>query len=181
VIGDGLRAFYNTGQCQRFYDEIVRFLAASKVEQEGRLAGQVFTLEEYWNFRLGTSAVFISSAAGEYSISSQLPAEIMESDSMQIIWRETNMIISMINDLLSLRKEMRLGCIDSIVPLTFAITKDVQSAISQSVEAVMASKDAFDKAATALLSDVEDKGLRDKVRQFIEAQRSNCVGNLVWR
>jgi hypothetical protein len=183
VIGSALRASYNRNQCQRFHDEMARFMAASEDEQAGRLTGHIPSLDEYWRFRLGTSAVYIGSAAGEYSISSRIPDTLMRSDAaMQAIWDETNVIISITNDLLSLRKEMQLDCIDSIVPLVFASTGDVQRAVSEAVGALRAARERFDAAADELLARrYEDEEIRSQVDQFIEVQRSNCVGNLVWR
>jgi len=182
VIGAALRASYNWSQCQRFHDEMARFMAASEDEQAGRLTGHIPSLDEYWRFRLGTSAVYIGSAAGEYSISSCIPDTLMRSDAaMQAIWDETNVIISITNDLLSLRKEMQLDCIDSIVPLLFASTGDVQRAISEAVGSLRAARERFDKAAEELMARrYEDEEIRSQVEQFIEVQRSNCVGNLVW-
>ncbi|KAI1337117.1 isoprenoid synthase domain-containing protein [Xylariaceae sp. FL0016] len=181
VIGSALRSAYDVDQRRRFYDEIARFMLASEEEQKGRLRGQIPTLEGYWQFRLGTSAVYIGTAAGEYSISSHLPAELMHSKPMQAIWDETNVIISITNDLLSLRKEMKLGCIDSIVPLIFATTSDVRRAMDEAVDALRRSKYRFDEAAKDLLDGIsEDDLLQERVESFIEVQRSNCVGNLMW-
>jgi hypothetical protein len=181
VIGSALRASYNVRQCQRFYDEIARFMVASETEQRARLRGDIPTLKEYWKFRLGTSAVYIGSAAGEYSMSSQISSDVMNCSSMQAVWDETNVIISITNDLLSLRKEMQLGCIDSIVPLTFASTNNIQQAISESVAALRASKERFDEAARTLVSDGDEDLTYKQVQMFIQIQRSNCVGNLIWR
>ncbi|RYP47626.1 hypothetical protein DL768_006342 [Monosporascus sp. mg162] len=181
IIGSTLRASYDVEQCRRFYNEVARFMEASEAEQTFRLRGQVPTLQEYWAFRLGTSAVYIGSAAGEFSMSSQLPSEVMRSKYMEAIWDETNVMISITNDLISLKKEMRQDCIDSIVPLTFALTNDIQKAISESLAALKSSKERFNEAARALLSgQAEDEEIYQKVKRFIEVQKSNCVGNLIW-
>lgn len=182
IIGYSLRSSYDMNQCQRFYDEVARFMAASEVEQAGRLKGQVFTLEEYWAFRMGTSAVYISSAASEYSMSLQLPLEVMRCDSMRVVWDEVNVIISITNDLLSLRKEIKHGCIDSIVPLTFASTNSIQEAISEAVSALRVSKNRFDKAANSLLvANLDNREWYEQIQRFMAVQRSNSVGNLLWR
>ncbi|RYP85752.1 hypothetical protein DL769_000926 [Monosporascus sp. CRB-8-3] len=181
IIGSTLRASYDVEQCRRFYDAVARFMEASEIEQRFRLKGQIPTLEEYWAFRLGTSAVYIGSAAGEFSMSSQLPSEVMRCKYMEAIWDETNLIISITNDLVSLKKEMRLDCIDSIVPLTFALTNNIQKAISESLAALKSSKERFNEAAKALLSgQAEDEEMYQRVNRFIEVQKSNCVGNLIW-
>lgn len=187
VIGLSLAASYDTSQRQRFFDEIARFMAASEAEQTCRLQGRVFDLDEYWSVRLGTSAVYIGSAAGEFSMgsSSPIPSHLMQCSAMQALWDETNIIISITNDLLSLRKEMRLGCIDSIIPLTFASTRDIRMALELSITALRASKTRFEDAAKTLLQEArcneDSEEFTRQLEQFIDVQRSNCVGNLVWR
>ncbi|KAI0441626.1 isoprenoid synthase domain-containing protein [Xylaria telfairii] len=181
VIGSALRNCYDISQRRRFRDEIARFMDASEAEQRGRLNGEVPTIEEYWAFRMGTIAAYIASAAGEYSMGAHLPQELMDSKAMRALWDETNVITSITNDLLSLGKEISLGCIDSIVPLTFASTNDLHEAVLLSVEALSASKQRFDEAAVALLAETrETDGTYKEVLDFIEVQRSNCVGNLIW-
>lgn len=182
VIGFALRKFYDVEQCQRFYDVVAHFMKESEIEQMFKLKGKVPTLEEYWAFRLGTSAVYVTCAVGEFAMSSRLPPVVMRCKHMETIWQETNVIISITNDLVSLKKEMRLDCLDSVVPLTFALTNDIQDAVSKSLVALRSSKDRFDQAAKALLSEqTEDEKTYHEVQDFIEVQRSNCVGNLIWR
>jgi len=181
VIGAALRSSYDTTQCRRFYDEIAGLMAASQLEQDHRLSGNLPTLEEYWTFRLGTSAVYIGTAVGEYSLSVRLPLHIMQSESMKSIWTETNIIISITNDLLSLRKEIVRGCIDSIVPLAFVSMDDTSTVIAHTINALRASKNRFDLAAEALVGEARQSNCIDDVQRFIQVQRSNCVGNLVWR
>ncbi|KAI0002390.1 isoprenoid synthase domain-containing protein [Xylariaceae sp. FL0662B] len=181
VVGAALRANYDASQLQRFRNEIGRFMEQSEVEQRGRLRGDVASIEEYWAFRLGTSAVYIGSAAGEYSIAARLPSAVMDGHAMRALWDETNVIISITNDLLSLRKEISLDCIDSIVPLTFTSTNDLQEAMALSVAALRTSKERFDEAAKVLLAGIgERQEVYRQVLKFIQVQRSNCVGNLVW-
>lgn len=157
-------------------------MEASETKQMVRLKGQVPTLDEYWESRLGTSAAYVTSGTGEFSLSSQFPLVVMSCKHMKDISNETNVTIWITNDLVSLEKEMRLDCIDSVVPLTFALTNDIQEAISKSPGALRSSQDRFDQAAKALLSEqAEDERTCQKVESFVEAQKSNCVGNLIWR
>ncbi|KAI0190865.1 isoprenoid synthase domain-containing protein [Astrocystis sublimbata] len=180
TIGTSLRKTYDSGQCQRFYDEIAHFMSASQAEQEYRLMGDLPTLEQYWNFRLGTSAVYIGTAIAEYSLGTHLPNTIMECLPMKAIWRQTNIIISVTNDLMSLRKEMEHGCIDSLVPLAFASADDTEAVISNSIQMLKVAKEQFEQAATMLAKEAEQEQCSAEVEKFIETQKSNCVGNLVW-
>jgi hypothetical protein len=52
-------------QRKRFLDEMTRFLEHSKQEQQIRLSGRIPSIDEYWHFRMGTSAVGIAVAALE--------------------------------------------------------------------------------------------------------------------
>jgi hypothetical protein len=45
--------------------EIVRFLEQTKREQQTRLCGNLPSMEEYWSFRAGTSAVGVIVAVQE--------------------------------------------------------------------------------------------------------------------
>ncbi|KAI0400193.1 isoprenoid synthase domain-containing protein [Xylaria palmicola] len=180
IIGSSLHDLYDSEQCRRFYDKIAQFMSASQVEQKYRLTGILPTLEEYWNFRLGTSAVYIGTASAEFSLGIRLPPKIMRSESMTAIWRQTNIIISITNDLLSMRKEIERGCIDSLVPLVFASSDDTGIATSQAIQLLEAAKAQFDRSATALIREGIQAGYSVEVQRFIEVQRSNCVGNLIW-
>ncbi|KAI0967214.1 isoprenoid synthase domain-containing protein [Xylaria arbuscula] len=136
-------------------------IIASQVEQKYRLMGILPTLKEYWNLRLGTSAVYIGIASAEFL--------------------QTNIIISITNDLLSMKKEIERGCIDSLVPLAFASSDDTKTVISQAIQLLKAAKAQFERLATALIQEAGEGDCSVKVQRFIEVQRSNCVGNLIWR
>jgi len=188
VIGHALCHEYDAAQKTRFYDEIIRFISSTELEQRGRLEGVVPDLAEFWNFRLGTSAVYVACAVGEYAIDatrsagSPLPTRLMESAARQSIWDETNVIISLQNDLVSLKKEMKVGGIDNFVPLVYVCTGDVQQAIELSMHALQTSRERFEAAAQQLLalSSEENDELMLSVHAYIEVMRSNCVGNLNW-
>lgn len=183
-IGDALCVAYSEEQRQRFYTEIVYFMRMSRIEQNIRLAGRLPSLEEYWKFRMGTSAVAIGVAAGEYANLCTLPARIMDSTTMRKIWDETNIIISITNDLLSLRKEIRQGCVDSVVPLTCAASKmDLNTAIKTVVAQLQESKIRFDIAARDLKVENQNESAATKVNigYFIRVCQTNSTGNLLWR
>jgi hypothetical protein len=84
-------------------------------EQEQRLrlnSGRLPTVEEFWGYRLGASAVFIMLAVNEYVIYTsgrsqnscrptryaygdlQLPPEIFNDRDMRCIWEQTNIIVA---------------------------------------------------------------------------------------
>lgn len=61
---------FSPGQCEAFLSEISFFMDKSEYEQRLRLSQSVADLDEYWNFRLGTSAVRVALALNEYDLRS---------------------------------------------------------------------------------------------------------------
>lgn len=108
----------------------------------------------------------------------------MDGKTMRGIWDETNVIISITNDLLSLKKEIRKGCVDSVVPLTCAaLGTTADDAIAAAVHQLAESRARFDAAAVALEAECagEAPELREEARRFVRVCRTNCTGNLAWR
>jgi hypothetical protein len=180
-IGLALRGSYNVDQLQRFYDGISRFISSTEIEQEHQLSGNLPTFQEYMGNRLGTSAVDITNASVEYGLSLHLPSDIMRSESTRTLWRETNLIFSITNDLMSHKKEFETGSVENMLPLAFASTYDIGTAISKLVDSLRASKDRFDQEAKVLTQEAKQHGCCSEVEQYIQVLRSNCVGNLIWR
>ena len=106
----------------------------------------------------------------------------MDSPERQAIWDETNLIISVTNDILSLKKEIKQGCINTIILLATASGKSVQDSIIEAVDVLRKSKARFDIAAESLVAiHGNAENVVSQIRAFIEVCRSNRVGNLVWR
>lgn len=76
-------------------DEIKAFVKSTKPEQLTKLNDKVWKLDEYWENRLGTSAVGVTSAIIEHTTRTPLPRQVQHRPEMGVIWHETNMIISM--------------------------------------------------------------------------------------
>ncbi|KAI0806413.1 hypothetical protein GGR55DRAFT_652543 [Xylaria sp. FL0064] len=55
------------------------------------------------------------------------------------------------------------------------------SAISHSILILREAKEGFEQAAIVLIEESHELGCSDEIQEFIDVQKSNCVGNLVWR
>ena len=55
----------DTDQRQRFLNNMKVFIQGSRVEQELRISGRVPTMEEYWGYRMSSSAVDVTSSMTE--------------------------------------------------------------------------------------------------------------------
>jgi hypothetical protein len=56
--GQILRENGNEDVCRRFYDQLVFFMDSCEIEQADRLAGKFPSIQEFWDARWGTTAVF---------------------------------------------------------------------------------------------------------------------------
>ncbi|KAH7389368.1 isoprenoid synthase domain-containing protein [Phaeosphaeria sp. MPI-PUGE-AT-0046c] len=181
-IGEPLARAYSVEQRHRFMGELYRFMSHTKHEQDFRLRSEMPTIEEYWSFRMGTSAVGIVVAAQEYAMNIRINDTVMRTDRrINAITNETIINIVIVNDLLSLKKEISKGCIDSLVPIYCAIGMSVQEAIETSVEALAMSKARFDAAARSLRASAQREPAKYKhVSEWIDGCQTLCVGNLEW-
>jgi hypothetical protein len=95
-----------TDQIMCFVDEIEHYMECQQREQARKLTGKIPTVAQYWDTRLGTSAVPTMLALMEYAHDSNIPRWIMTHPKMRDLWREINFNQWLSNDMLSLRKEI---------------------------------------------------------------------------
>ncbi|KAJ2987478.1 hypothetical protein NUW58_g4484 [Xylaria curta] len=183
VIAEKLRQAYNRDQVMVFVDAIGYYMGMQQHEQSRKLTGLYPTPDQYWETRLGTSAVLSMLALNEYADEQSIPRWIMTHEQMTAIWRESNLNMSLSNDILSLKKEIKHGDIDSIVPiLMYHRGFTVQEAIEDTCVEIQKNVDRFDVAAKALLKIVEEKEPEqwDEVNKYIIGCRYELTGNLIW-
>ncbi|MCJ1380331.1 hypothetical protein MMC17_003434 [Xylographa soralifera] len=184
-IGDHIRAVYTIEQRKTLLDEINKHIDSTIEMQVYRASHTVASVNSYWEMRMGSSVCGAATALLELANKIRVSFTIMEDDEVKILVEETNKIISMTNDLLSLQ-EFAQGSNSYImnhVPLAFAEQghKDVQLVIDQAVDFIRAAVERFDSTATWLLSGPRgDLTSQPHLRAFIQGCRENCTGNLEW-
>jgi hypothetical protein len=90
-----------------FVREMEFFMETSEKEQRLRLSGTIPSLDEFWHYRLGSSAVAVCLSLNEFSWEGMdLPIEFYADKDVRALFRYTNTIISAVNDLLSIKKEI---------------------------------------------------------------------------
>ena len=70
--------------------QLAFYMQKSEVEQRLRLRSQMVSIEDFWDFRLGTSAVRVVLCFNEYGNESILPMHIMRDRDMATLWDLTN-------------------------------------------------------------------------------------------
>ncbi|KAK5629884.1 hypothetical protein RRF57_005599 [Xylaria bambusicola] len=187
IIGAELQKVYNKGKQISMIPSLLLFIYyymdCQQREQGRKLTGVIPTPEQYWETRLGTSAVTSMLALNEFADDQNLPRWIMTHEKMIDIWREVNLNMSLSNDMISLKKEIKHGDIDSIVPvLVYNKGFSVQEAIEDTCHELQKNIDRHDESARDLLAIVKEKQpevLAD-VEYYIEGCRHNQTANLLW-
>ncbi|KAI0448289.1 terpenoid synthase [Xylaria acuta] len=183
VMAENVRQEYNRDQVMAFVDAMGHYMACQQHEQHCKLMGKLPIPEQYWETRLGTSAVLAMLALNEYADGQSIPRWIMDHEHMSAIWHESNLNVSMLNDVLSLRKEIQHGDIYSIVPVLMhhrGLT--VQAAIADTYIETQKSLDRFEAAAKSLLEVVKEKEPEqwDEVDKYITGCRYELTGHCIW-
>lgn len=155
------------------------FFQSNGPEQKFRLAGTFPTIEEYWDFRHGTGAVFIFADLAQYMADTHLPAELAWCDEVRVMRFEMSLQPILCNDLFSLKKEMRESTASNLVPITIREKGDsLESAVDQVVDQMYTSAERFEAAASSLRarSHQYDENTRAELVRFIGTFESFQTG-----
>jgi hypothetical protein len=183
-IGVAIMHAYTVEQRRTVYEQIRFLVDMSGQEQHFRLSGTIPSIEEFWRYRLGSSAVTVCIALIEFSGGEgmTLPVEFHNDVDVRSICTYTNKIISATNDLVSLKKEIKKDAIDSLVPILFFHLGDVQMAITEVIAFIATEIKNMDVAVASLSERYESTGddLRRRVEHFVDGCKHYTTGNLTW-
>jgi hypothetical protein len=85
------------------------------------------------------------------------------------------------NDILSVKKELEVEQVDSLIPLLTLELGSVQAAVGEASQTLRSSIDSFDKTAERLLSRVSyNESLKSDVQKIVDGCQYACTGNLNW-
>ncbi|TLD11394.1 hypothetical protein PgNI_06421 [Pyricularia grisea] len=118
-LGERLCARWDKGKRQRIFRELRDYIMSTEQEQRERLEGIMPTYESYVKQRLYTTAFRNFAIVGSLCVETDIPADIFNSPEMEVVLQEGNWIIIIVNDLLSLKKEMATHCMGSLVPVLY--------------------------------------------------------------
>ncbi|KJK61137.1 Non-plant Terpene Cyclases Class 1 [Aspergillus parasiticus SU-1] len=183
VIGVHLQQVYNHDQIMTFVNEIDYYMSCQQREQKRKLTGRLPIVAEYLETRMGTSAVTLMLALNEFADGNDIPRDIMTDPKVISLWYEVNMNMSLSNDLLPLRKEIKHGDIDSMVPvLVSARGLTVRQAVKETEAEINRNIEGFDQIANALLEEIKlaHPEKVDEVSSYIVGYRYNQMANFLW-
>jgi hypothetical protein len=107
-------AFYDEDQRRILLGHFEQYIDATRLEAEAERSTEIPSLQEYWEVRILTSGMGTLLGLSEYALQVQLPHDFVQSKAYGTLWVTAVVINSIVNDLLSLKKEM----VRSMTPLT---------------------------------------------------------------
>lgn len=180
-VGKAIRASSADEKTEGFLGQLRFFVESCEEEQALQIDHGLPSIEQYLHRRMGTSAVGVCLAIQEYCFGMDLPDEVVKCEPMKKIWHETNMIISLMNDMLSIKKEIDNSQIDSLIPLLFTKTRSAQGALDEAAQMVKSAVDRFELAETELKAlYATSPQILANVTDFVDGCKYACTGNASW-
>ncbi|KAI0097134.1 terpenoid synthase [Daldinia grandis] len=180
-IGEAILESCNTRQISALLSELLFYVKMCGEEQRYKTTPYLPTIEEYNRIREGSSAVRVCLAGIEYAHGIDLPEEIMNNRKMEQIWHETTIIISTINDMLSIKKEVAQSQLDTLIPLLMLESRSIQDAVDHAANILSASIKRFESAEEEILAQYSTMpNAHEDLRKFLEGCKYACTANIKW-
>ncbi|KAG8674503.1 hypothetical protein FPOAC1_000471 [Fusarium poae] len=166
-------------QRRALYDEIQLFTATCAAEQELRLAGHVPDYESYMKFRIGTIGGRMLCSLVPYAIHERLPQAALSRPEVHQLWTQVCVLLSLSNDLLSLKKELQTDCVINAVAAIMEPNMSLDMVVAELEARMRTAVKEFDDAASKLTKSTEVEGeTRLVIERYIEGCRSVVTGTL---
>jgi len=182
VIGDILRDAYTIEQRQFFMKELDFYCNMCAVERNihTNLDSQIPTLEEFWSYRKGSDAAIVVYAMSDYAYESDT-FHVLKTSNGRLFLDKLTIIISITNDIFSLKKEFDHDRIESLIPFLVATHGNPQQAMDEAVLLLFSTIEEFEAVAKNLVSEANMVGGDlESVQKAIGAAQYMCTGHLTW-
>ncbi|PHH69555.1 hypothetical protein CDD82_7674 [Ophiocordyceps australis] len=176
-----LREQVNADQRLRIFNQIKIYIECCQTEQKYTSRGVVPSEQEYWEYRRDTSTIPMWLSLAEYAADVTLPRVILETDEFSTLWKQVNRGGIIINDVLSLRKEMHENVINLVPVMMHASGQSIDSVMSLIIQQLEKCVQDIKGAGRALLGMVDnDPLLRAGLQRYIDQVESMVTGAYYW-
>ncbi|KAI1328344.1 terpenoid synthase [Xylariaceae sp. FL0255] len=172
--------FYDLEQRELLLRHFDQYIDATRLEADAERSTEIPNLEQYWEVRILTSGMGTLLGLSELALQVHLPTEFIHSEAYSTLWVTTVIINSVINDLISLKKEMKASSVLNSVAILFHQYGDLDIAVDMSLDHIRKLVALFDHTADSVLSSVTDSREHDAISQVIDLMRTVNTGNLEW-
>lgn len=204
-VGEATACRLSPSLKQYFLDELLRYVDATGAEQRYELSGRAPTMEEYLPLRMGTSAVAAAAVlieyvyakhpymvlgriarskwlrsicAGRYMMGIDLGDALRKDNDVQRIYNETNFLVSLMNDLFSLRRELMFPFYSNAVAVLYHQNQDLQVAVDELYRLLAGSAAELEAAAQRAIRRYPHR--RGDLEAFVTGAKTMVTGNIAW-
>ncbi|KAK2728947.1 terpene synthase metal-binding domain protein [Colletotrichum kahawae] len=162
----------------RIAKEAIATLDGYRQEALNRYAGRIPTLEEYLGYREASSCIMQVAVNLEFANGISLPEEVMESEEMRELYRAAVAVVWVVNDIVSLRKEIKEGFVENLVVLLSYgnVQKGIDGAVARLEREVAAVNEASEAAARRFA----DTPHKYHVSLLARNCKNMCMANCLW-
>nr|AHY23920.1 terpene synthase [Hypoxylon sp. E7406B] len=180
-IAEEVCKVYDEEQRRVLLGHFDRYIDATQLEAEADLSETLPSLKRYWEVRVLTSGMGTPLSFTEFAAGVKLPSQIVSSAAYESLWVTTVLINSIVNDLVSFKKEMKAGSVLSSVAILYHEVDNLDAAVQMSLAHLRILVDEFDRTANAILSKFP-LGIDEveSVSKAIDVLRMVNTGNLEW-
>ncbi|KAI1022551.1 hypothetical protein LB503_000776 [Fusarium chuoi] len=166
-------------QRRLLYDEIQFFINSCAAEQKLRLSSRIPDYEPYMKMRIGTVGGRMLCSLVPYATDQRLPGALSSAPEMVHLWTQVSILQSLMNDMLSLKKELRTDCVINAVAAIMEPGMSLDDVIAKLEERMKMAVNNFDDAANMLLHKTEfQEQTHPIVKRYVDGCRSIVTGTL---
>ncbi|KAF4950669.1 hypothetical protein FGADI_8073 [Fusarium gaditjirri] len=166
-------------QRRLLHDEIQFFINSCAAEQELRLSSQIPDYEPYMKMRVGTVGGRMLCSLVPYAMDERLPGALSSAPEIVYLWTQVSILQSLMNDMLSLKKELRTDCVINAVAAIMEPGMSLDVVVAKLEERLKMAVNNFDDAANMLLQKTEfQEQTHPIVERYVDGCRSIVTGTL---
>ena len=163
---------------KHIYAELEEFVKGCAMEQRLKLDKVVPDYETYTDIRLGTVGGGILCAIVEYSHGSELPESIRYSTEAKAMRRCVGTCLFLLNDLLSLKKELRSDCVINAVSALLEPGMALDAVVEEVMQRFRNAVNEYNEAAAGLLTQAENQEVEGIAKRYVDGCTAIVTGGL---
>ncbi|KAL2172130.1 hypothetical protein VTG60DRAFT_131 [Thermothelomyces hinnuleus] len=172
IVERGCRAEQRRG----LFEQLREYMEGCLTEYKWRSSGRVPSVEQFYSWRLKTSSVDAMLELCRIINNIDLPNDILGSEEHAAMGRSVNKLLIIINELFSLRKELKDGSFGNLVPVTMrALNLDLEGATQALIQDIHSSINDFNDNASAIRSRIvpgQGFGVAEQLRRLTESYQA---------
>ncbi|KAK3899372.1 (-)-delta-cadinene synthase [Staphylotrichum tortipilum] len=158
------------------FEHLREYMEGCVTEYEWRRSGEVPSVEQFYSWRLKTSSVDVMLDLCRILNRIHVPADVLESDELRVMGVCVNKLLILINELFSLKKELKDGAFGNLVPITMrASNLDLEVAAKSIVQDIYDCIRDFDSNSSVIKTTFvagQQPSVADQVHQLIQAYQA---------